>query len=395
VSIAARHRLSNWTAAVLLMAASAAAAPPPSIAPGPTSQFSFGAGGNVGDAEYTDERGFGWEPSAPSGARRFSVKLPEGNYRITTRFGDARAASQTTLRAEARRLMLEDVATEAGKFTVRSFIVNVRTPTLPSPPLNAPGGSAVRLSLSELEGLTWDDRLTLEFAGSAPRVTFLIIEPVRVPVVYLAGDSTVADQAAEGAASWGQMLPRFFKPDLAIANHASSGQTLKSFLADLRLDKILSTIRTGDWLLIQFGHNDQKTEWPQTYVDAANTYRAYLRVYIAEARRRGATPILVTSPERRNFDAAGKIVESHGAYPDAVRTVAREEGVPLIDLHALSRKFYETLGVDKAAGAFIDGGRDLTHHSDYGAEELARRVAQGIRGADPRLASHLANDSAT
>ena len=104
------------------------------------------------------------------------------------------------------------------------------------------------------------------------------------------------------------MLPRFFGADIAIANHAESGETLKSFVTELRLDKLLSTLKAGDWVMIQFGHNDQKIQWPQTYAEAATTYRSWLRTYIAEVRRRGATPILVTSPERRNFDAAGHIV---------------------------------------------------------------------------------------
>ena len=186
------------------------------------------------------------------------------------------------------------------------------------------------------------------------------------------------------------MLPRFFAPDMSIANHAESGETLKSFVTELRLDKLLSKLAAGDWVMIQFGHNDQKAQWPQTYVEAANTYRSWLRVYLAEVRRRGATPILVTSPERRHFDAAGHIVNSHGDYPQAVRDVAREEGVALIDLNDMSRRFYEALGPELAARAFADQGRDQTHHDEYGAYSLARLVVEGLRGCDPRLLSGLA-----
>jgi lysophospholipase L1-like esterase len=156
-------------------------------------------------------------------------------------------------------------------------------------------------------------------------------------------------------------------------------------------------LRPGDWVLIQFGHNDQKQQWPQTYADAATTYRSYLRAYIAEARLRGATPILVTSPERANFDDAGHIKPSHGAYPDAVRAVAREESVALIDLNPMSTAFYEALGPKDSDFAFADGGRDRTHHSNYGAYELARRIAMGIHAADPELidnlGDHLAPDA--
>jgi lysophospholipase L1-like esterase len=146
--------------------------------------------------------------------------------------------------------------------------------------------------------------------------------------------------------------------------------------------------------MIQFGHNDQKTQWPQTYAEAATTYRAWLRTYLAEIRRRGATPLLVTSPERRNFDAHGRIVPSLGDYPDAMRAVAREEHVALLDLNALSVRVYEALGPDIAPRAFADDGRDKTHFNEYGADLLARCIVESLRAADPAstagLASHLA-----
>lgn len=361
-------------------------------------QFDFGPKGNVGkDTAYDATRGFGFEPPAAGvHGHRFSMRLPEGNYLVGMRFGDDHRASRTTVGAESRRLMLQDIVTKPGKIVERSFVVNVRAPSLPAPPQNAPGSASVRLKPQELAGLSWDDKLTLQFVGEQAHVATVKVTPVEVPVVYLAGDSTVTDQSLAPAGSWGQILPRFFDDTVAVANHAESGETLKSFLAELRLDKILSTLRAGDWVVIQFGHNDQKSQWPQTYVAADSTYRAYLRTYIAEVRRRGATPILVTSPERRNFDANGRIVPSHGAYPEAVRAVAREESVALIDLHAISIEFYETLGPKRLASAF--GKDDLTHHTSYGAYELARRIASSIRTADAKLmgnlAQHLANDVA-
>jgi len=154
---------------------------------------------------------------------------------------------------------------------------------------------------------------------------------------------------------------------------------------------VLSTLGPGDWLMIQFGHNDQKKQWPQTYVEADTTYRAYLRAYIAEARRRRAVPVLITPPERRNFDDRGRITDSLEGYPDAVRAVAREESVALIDLNAMSKIFYEALGTQRAPLAFRDEGRDKTHHSDYGAYELARMVVTGIRKVNVALAGDLAS----
>jgi lysophospholipase L1-like esterase len=358
-------------------------------------RFDFTPGGNAqGKPAYDDAVGFGFEPGD---ATRFSVRVPEGNYRVTALLGGAATAGDTTLLAEQRRLMFENVRTGKRKTLQRSCIVNVRTPDLAQPPPNAPGGARVRLKPREQGSLTWDDRLTLEFGGAAPQVAALEIDAVDAPTLYLAGDSTVTDQPDAPSASWGQMLPRFFAPQIAVANHAESGETLKSFVTEQRLDKLLAGLRAGDWVMIQFGHNDQKSQWPQTYAEAATTYRSWLRVYLAEVRRRGATPLLVTSPERRNFDAQGRIVSSLADYPQAVRDVAREDGVALVDLNDMSRRFYEALGPERAALAFADQGRDRTHHNEYGAYSLARMVIAGLRDCDPRLlaglAQHIAADA--
>jgi lysophospholipase L1-like esterase len=347
------------------------------------------------DDTYEAQRGYGYEPGfAPTAERPgslFSVAVAEGNHRVTVILGGAQPAV-TTVKAESRRLMLEQVPTAAGERITRSFIVNVRTPALRPPDPNAPGGNRVVLNERESGSYTWDDRLTLEFAGERAAVERVIIEPVDVPVIYLVGDSTVTDQRFEPAASWGQMIPRFFRPELAVANHAESGETLKSFLTGLRLAKVLETLKRDDWLFIQFGHNDQKAQWPQTFADAATTYRSYLRTYIAEARLRGAHPVLVTSVQRRNFDPEGRIRNTHGAYPDAVRAVAREEGVPVIDLERASIALYEALGPSQAPLAFSNDGRDATHHNSYGAYELAKGFAQALRDAGLPLAAALSAD---
>lgn len=355
-----------------------------------------GEGRPVTAAEtYDPAKGYGFEPGfVPDGDKPvlFSVKVPEGNYRITVTLGDAKAKARTSVKAESRRLMLWGVETGKGRFDTRSFIVNVRTTTLPPPPPNAPGGTAVRINEREVGKLHWDDKLTLEFADQAPRVAAVTVEKVDLPTLYLAGDSTVTDQPAEPGASWGQMLTSMLTPDIAVANHAESGETMKSFITGLRLDKILSSIKAGDTLFIQFGHNDSKAAWPQTYVDAATTYPAYLRVFIAEARRRGAVPVLVTSPHRRTFDAGGQITNSHGDYPDAMRRVGREEGVALIDLNAMSKDIYEALGPAVAPRAFSNGGKDATHHNNYGAWLMARAVVTAIAGSDLALKSHIRPD---
>jgi lysophospholipase L1-like esterase len=322
------------------------------------------------------------------GAPAISLPAPEGTYEVTARLtGDSR--SPASVLAEQRRLMVEGIRFRGSKPVERKFIVNVRRPGLGTLPDNASGGTTVRLKPREVDAASWDDNLSVEVTGSA-RLLSVRAVPVTLPTLYLAGDSTVTDQAKSPNASWGQKLPRFFAATLAVANHAESGETLKSFVTEQRLDKLLSTLRAGDWVMIQFAHNDQKAQWPQTYTDAATTYRAWLRTYIAEVRRRGATPILVTSPDRRNFDAAGRIESTLGDYPEAMRIVARDERVAVIDLNAMSRTLYEALGPDAAPRAFADEGRDKTHFNDYGGYALARCVVEGIRAADPVLAGGLA-----
>jgi lysophospholipase L1-like esterase len=337
--------------------------------------FDLTPGGNAaGHPVYEASAGFGFEPGEPS---RFSVRVPEGNYRVVLRF---EPPDDITVYAEQRRLY--------GNGS-RSFVVNVRTPTLGALPENAPGATAVRLKPREIGAANWDDKLTLEFDPAPTTLRSVSVAPVDVPTLYLAGDSTVTDQPMAPNASWGQWLPVFFSADIAVANHAESGETLKSFVSEQRFDKLLARARAGDWVMIQFGHNDQKTQWPQTYAEAATTYRAWLRTYLAEIRRRGATPLLVTSPERRNFDEAGRIVPTLGDYPDAMRAVAREERVALLDLNAMSARFYEALGPQVAPRAFADGGRDKTHSNEYGARQLARCIVEALRAADPALTAGL------
>ena len=353
--------------------------------------FDFRPGGNAaGTPAYDSAAGFGFEAKS---SRQFSIRVPEGNYRVTLRFGKSRAPATLDLLAEQRRLMVRNLALDRRKPLVRRFIVNVRTPALADLPLNAPGGTQVRLKTREIGSVDWDDKLTLEFLPEPATLETVSIEPVELPTLYLAGDSTVTDQPIAPSASWGQRLPAFFATDISVANHAESGETLKSFVTEQRLDKLLSRLRAGDWVMIQFGHNDQKVQWPQTYAEAATTYRAWLRTYIAEIRRRGATPLLVTSPERRNFDDTGHIVPTLGDYPEAARIVAREERTALIDLNAMSVRVYQALGPQVAPRAFADDGKDKTHFNEYGADLLARCVVEGLRDAgelSAGLDKHLA-----
>lgn len=330
---------------------------------------------------FSEETGYGYEPGTPPVF--FSAALPEGNYRVTVTLGAADGDSVTTVKAEMRRLMLENVKTAAGKFETRSFIVNVRTPVI-TPGVNVKLKDRER----DAEAVNWDGKLTLEFGGERPRVAALEIAKADVPTVWLLGDSTVCDQPREPFASWGQMLTRFFKPEVAVANHAQSGESLRSSFGARRLEKVASRLKAGDTVLIQFGHNDEKEKGEG--VGAFTTYKASLRQYVAEVKKHGAQAVLITPVHRRTFEKDGKMRNSHGDYPEAVRQAAAAENVPVIDLLALSGTLYEALGPEKSGALFKPG--DGTHHNNYGAYEVARCVIEGIRAGKLPLAKFLADD---
>jgi lysophospholipase L1-like esterase len=333
---------------------------------------------------YSPEVGRGFEPGASVVATGqsitstnpfyFSVKLPEGNYRVTVTFGDPAGESTTTVKAELRRLMLEKVHTAPGKFEQRSFTVNLRTPQIA-------GGGEVHLKPREKtnEWWGWDDKLTLEFNGTHPALQSLEIEKAAGPTVFLLGDSTVCDQPAEPWNSWGQMLPRFFKPDIAIANHAESGETIANSLRAQRFEKVFSLMKPGDYLFVQFGHNDMKNR----ATNALEIYRADLKQVVGRTRALGGTPVLVTSMERKGGVQAPTLM----GYPDAVREIAKEENCALIDLNAMSVVFYKALGtnIDQAF-------QDPTHHNNYGSYELAKCIVAGIKQDKLPLTKFIVDD---
>jgi lysophospholipase L1-like esterase len=391
-------------------AAPAAGASAPSRADVSRLRFDFGTGRVRRDFRqvsaatvYTPELGYGFEPGAGvTCADRggddlsgdlctsdrpffFSVAVPEGNYNVTVTFGDRANDTATTVKAELRRLMVEEVRTARGRFERRTFTVNVRRPQIST-------GGEVKLKDRErtTEAWAWDEKLTLEFNNTRPSVCAVEIERTDdAPTVFLLGDSTVCDQPREPYNSWGQMLTRFLKAGVGVANHAESGESLRSSLGAKRLDKVLSLMRPGDFLFIQFGHNDEKERGEG--VGAFTTYKASLKRFVEAARGRGATPVLLTPMHRRTFDASGHITDSHGDYDDAVRQVAAEEKAALIDLHAMSRPFYEALGPSESIKAFAPN--DGTHHNNYGSYELAKCVVRGIRAGVPGLVKYLADDA--
>ncbi|MES2882757.1 MAG: rhamnogalacturonan acetylesterase [Bacteroidota bacterium] len=324
----------------------------------------------------------------------FSVKLPEGNYNVKVILGDKYGTSTTTIKAECRRMMVEEISTKEGKFVNAEFTVHVKDSLIRS------ASTKVKLKEREKNYLHWDDKLTLEFNNTSPKVCAVEITRVEnIPTIFLAGNSTVVDQANEPWAAWGQMIPAFFQPkNIAVGNYAESGETLKAFRNERRLEKIWSMAKPGDYLFIEFTHNDQKQG--SSYLEPFTTYKQTLKEWIAEAKKRNIVPVLVTSMHRRTFDSLGKITNSLGDYPEAVRQTGKEEGVAVIDLNAMSKTLYEALGPEKSIKAFVHYPansfpnqtkeiKDNTHFSTYGANQLAKCVVNGIKENIPGLAKYL------
>lgn len=314
----------------------------------------------------------------------FSVPVKDGNYKVTVILGDKNKAGHTVVRAESRRLMIENCTTKKGQFETCSFIVNKRSPEIAK-------GKKVSLKPREINYLNWDNLLTLEFNGSAPAVKSIRIEPdSTATTIFLCGNSTVVDQEAEPYASWGQMIPCWFTDKVAISNHAESGLTTRSFINGHRLDKVLSMLKKGDYVICEFGHNDQKEQ--QQGDGAWYHFQYQLKIFIDNVRKAGGNVVFVTPTQRRRFDDAThtKIQETHGDYPDAMRDVAKREGVPVIELHDMTRDFFETLGYENSKKALVHypantfpnqekALEDNTHFNPYGAYEVAKMVVMGMK----------------
>ena len=371
-------------------------------------KFDFTSGKKVKDGyikitsadRYDQAKGYGYDlcPS-PDGRSKapffFSVAIPDGNYHVTAIVGSKRNAGETTLRGESRRLFYENVKTKKGELLPCSFTINKRD-------IHISDKEDVRIKPRERSKLNWDDKLTLEFNGDAPQLTELIIERVEnVPTIFLCGNSTVVDQDNEPWASWGQMVPRFFTDSICFANYAESGESANTFIGAGRLKKALTQMKPGDYIFMEFGHNDQKQKGPGK--GAFYSFMTSLKTFVDEARARGAQPVLVTPTQRRSFDENGKIKDTHLDFPDAVRWLAEKENIPLIDLHAMTRVLYEAMGVEESKHAFVHypantyPGQDRpladnTHFNPYGAYQIAKCVIEGMKKAGLPVVKFLRAD---
>lgn len=223
--------------------------------------------------------------------------------------------------------------------------------------------------------------------------------------LYLAGDSTMADydrSKPNPLWGWGQALPEFFGPSLAVDNRAQSGRSTKTFITQGHWQRIVDALQPGDWVIVQFGHNDIKTDARHT--DPRGEYMDNLRRFVADTRAKGAHPVIATSVARRRWARDGSgLVDTHGDYVPAARDVAAAENVPLLEMHELTKQLEEAHGREGskrlhlwiAAGVYEtqpEGMRDNTHYSAYGAQRVAALAVQEIIRLGLPLADHLKGD---
>jgi DNA sulfur modification protein DndE len=240
--------------------------------------------------------------------------------------------------------------------------------------------------------------LLLVFVVSS--LSFLV--PGKRPTIFLVGDSTMANKLLEDnpERGWGQLFPKYVTDEVEIQNHAVNGRSTKSFINEHRWDTVMSRLKAGDYVMIQFGHNDQKLEDSTRSAPAHTLYKENLIRFVNDVRSKGATPVLITPVMRRKFDGAGKFVDQHGDYPGVVKEVAAAMNVLLIDLHKSSEALIIKEGVENSRRLFLNipanhfknykgKEEDNTHFSEYGASSMASLVCQSIKDQNLPLAKYL------
>jgi len=229
-------------------------------------------------------------------------------------------------------------------------------------------------------------------------------EPI---VIYLAGDSTMAEKTADKRpeTGWGEKLERFFQPgSIKLENHAKNGRSTRSFIAEKLWQEIVDKLKKDDYVFIQFGHNDEK-EGTDRYASPED-YGVNLKRFVDEVRAKHAHPVLFTPVMRRRFDDKGEFFDTHGAYPEVVRKLAAELKVPLIDMHRSSERVLREYGPEPSRKLFLQlkpgenpnypqGVEDNTHFNQLGAEVMAGLVATSIRDLKLPIAKYLRAESKT
>lgn len=224
--------------------------------------------------------------------------------------------------------------------------------------------------------------------------------------LYLIGDSTMSDKKdpeENPEHGWGQVLPELLEAEIRVENHAVNGRSSRSFIGEGRWETVLNKLQEGDYLFIQFGHNDQKIMAPTRYTNPFTQYRANLERFVKEAREKGAKPVLFSSIVRRNFNENGVLVDTHGEYPLVVRMVARDLDVPFIDLQLLTEKLEIAFGPEGSKQLHLhfepgensykpDGIQDNTHLSRKGALLVAGLALQEMNKQGLDFAQYIKKD---
>ena len=217
----------------------------------------------------------------------------------------------------------------------------------------------------------------------------------RIPVWYLCGDSIMADYPPQSApmTGWGQVFPAFLPENAFIQNEAVNGRSTRSFLDEGRLERIALCLRPGDRLLIGFGHNDEKEEDPSRYTSPEDGFPENLNRFIDTALEKGASPVLLTPVVRRRFDESGRLVPTHGEYPQVIRKVAGQRGVPLIDLEKATAALVQKEGIEGSKGIYChvpaghpnypEGLEDNSHLQLAGAVRIAQIVSGELKDRQP------------
>lgn len=369
-------------------------------AAGDTRRFDFGPGRVARGAEavtaataYTPERGLGFADTSvlteadrggedplhgdfvtTQSAATFLVDLAPGDYRLTILSGDLEGPTHIAVTAE-EIAVIEPTTAAVGEVLELGFDLALVS-----------------------------EQLALTVAGTAAHLNSLVIEALparrrgKRPTVYLLGDSTMQtyDPYWMPQAGWGQFFDRFVSDRVVVDNHSIGGRSSRSFLEQGRLDEVLRLVRPGDYVYVQFGHNDATVSVPERYTPPED-FREYLRTYIEGTRQRGGEAIVVTPVSRRDYDAdAGRFRVSFPEYVDAAISIAEELDAPLVDLSSSSRAFLDELGPEGSKQVFLhadagvypdrpNGVADDTHFQEHGAMQMARLVARGTAALDLRL----------
>ena len=353
---------------------------------------------------YSETVGYGYDvveaPTAKSVSPfYFSVKVPDGNYRVSVRLGNKKREGETTVRAESRRMIIEKCVTKKGEYREFSFVINKRCVDIPS--FKGIDGKEtqpdkVRIKPGEVGSLTWDEKLTFEFNGASPCVQSITIEPDTTATTFPRWFVEQGEPVRGGKSP--------FKGDLeglSIANYAESGLTATSFMAQNRLQKILSVIKDGDYVICEFGHNDEKEKGPGT--GAWYHYTVALKKFVDMVRAKKGNIIFCTPTQRRFFDAEGKIKNTHGDFPAAMKAVAERENVPVIDLNAETKTLFEAMGTEGSKHLLVHYPMgtfpwqekkfsDNTHFNPFGAYEVSKLVVMGLKQLNSPLAKFLSSD---